>query len=97
MNERASTGIQGLDQMIDMLRMGDNVVWQVDSIEDYRFLVEPYIAQAKKDGRKIIYIRFASHEPVLRDLEGIRVCEVDSNQGFEMQARTSRRNTRLPV
>ena len=34
MHERASTGIKGFDQMIDMLRMGDNVVWQVDSIED---------------------------------------------------------------
>lgn len=86
MNERASTGIRGLDQIIDMLRMGDNVVWQVDSIEDYRFLVEPYIVQAKKDGRKIIYIRFASHEPVLQDLEGIQVCEVDSNLGFEIFA-----------
>ena len=34
MHERASTGIKGFDQMIDMLRMGDNVVWKVDYIED---------------------------------------------------------------
>ena len=83
MHERASTGIKGFDQMIDMLRMGDNVVWQVDSIEDYRYMTEAYIAQAKRDRRNMIYIRFASHEPVLRDTEGIRVCEVDSGQGFE--------------
>ena len=83
MHERASTGIKGFDQMIDMLRMGDNVVWQVDSIEDYRYMTEAYIAQAKRDRRNLIYIRFASHEPVLRDTEGIQVCEVDSGQGFE--------------
>ena len=83
MHERASTGIKGFDQMIDMLRMGDNVVWQVDSIEDYRYMAEPYIAQAKSDHRKIIYIRFASHAPVLRGTEGISVCRVDSGQGFE--------------
>ena len=83
MHERASTGIKGFDQLIDMLRMGDNVVWQVDSIEDYRYMTEAYIAQAKRDRRNMIYIRFASHEPVLRDTEGIQVCEVDSGQGFE--------------
>ena len=40
MHERASTGIKGFDQMSDMLRMGDNVVWQVDSIEDYRYMTD---------------------------------------------------------
>ncbi len=83
MHERASTGIKGFDQMIDMLRMGDNVVWQVDTIDDYRYMTGPYIDQARRDGRKIIYIRFASHEPVLKDTEGIQISRVDSGQGFE--------------
>ena len=83
MYERASTGIKGFDKIIDQFRMGDNVVWLVDSIDDYRYMVDAYIAQAKRDGRRLIYMRFASHEPVLRDTEGIRVCEVDSSQGFE--------------
>lgn len=90
MHERTSTGISGFDSMIDMLRMGDNVVWQVDSIEDYRYVVEPYLAQARRDGRQIFYIRFAAHEPILRDIEGVKVCRVDSSQGFESFASSVR-------
>ena len=52
-----STGINGLDQVIDKLRLGDNVVWQVDSLDDYRKIVNPYIEQAVKDNRRIfIYV-----------------------------------------
>lgn len=32
----ASTGIEGLDGILCDLKKGDNIVWQVDSIEDYR-------------------------------------------------------------
>jgi len=31
--ERASTGLPGLDKVLNQLRLGDNVVWQVDSIK----------------------------------------------------------------
>ena len=31
---RVSTGIPGFDQVIDQFRLGDNVVWQVESLED---------------------------------------------------------------
>ena len=60
-----NTGINGLDQVIDKLRLGDNVVWQVDSLDDYRKIVNPYIEQAEKDNRRIIYIRFGTHEPII--------------------------------
>ena len=83
MERRVSTGMPGLDRVIDMLRLGDNVVWQVDTLSDYRKVVEPYIRQAKADGRALYYIRFGTHEPVVRDLEGITVYEVDADQGFE--------------
>ena len=43
---KVSTGMPGYDKTIDMLRMGDNVVWQIDEIEDYIEVVKPYIAQA---------------------------------------------------
>jgi hypothetical protein len=33
----------GLDQAINLLRLGDNVVWQVQSIEDYLRVLGPYI------------------------------------------------------
>ncbi len=83
MHDRVSTGLAGFDRVIDGLRLGDNVVWQVDSIPDYRMMVTPYTDQALRDGRKLIYVRFGSHEPLLDEGEGIQVYRVDPTQGFE--------------
>ena len=82
-NRRVGSGIAGLDQAIDQFRLGDNVVWQVDTIENYRYVVEPYVKQARKDNRNLIYIRFGLHEPVIEETEDIRVYEVSPEGGFE--------------
>ena len=42
----ASTGLPGLDAILNDIRKGDNIVWQVDQIEDYRRFVNPYIKKA---------------------------------------------------
>ena len=47
-NNKVSTGLWGLDRVIDNLRPGDNVVWKVDSVDVYKTVVDPYVAQAKK-------------------------------------------------
>jgi len=80
---KVSTGITGFDQCIDMLRLGDNVVWQVQSIEDYHQVVEPYIRQAKKDGRRLVYFRFGSHEPLMAADEPSVMYKMDATEGFE--------------
>ena len=82
-DRRVSSGLKGFDQAVDQLRLGDNVVWQVDSIENYCYMVEPYIEQARKDERKLVYIRFGLHEPVVENCEGINVYEVSPKGGFE--------------
>ncbi|MGL6105039.1 PEP/pyruvate-binding domain-containing protein [Romboutsia sp.] len=79
----ASTGMKGFDEVIDMLRLGDNVVWQVNSIEDYKYVVNSYIEQGKKDGRKLIYIRFGKHESLIDDLNGVKIYELNPCLGFE--------------
>ena len=80
---KVSTGISGFDQCIDMLRLGDNVVWQVQSIEDYHQVVKPYIRQAKKDGRRLVYFRFGSHEPLMAADEPSVMYKMDATEGFE--------------
>ncbi|MBN1171733.1 MAG: hypothetical protein JXA67_06125 [Micromonosporaceae bacterium] len=82
-HDRASTGLSGFDQVIDGLRLGDNVVWQVDSIQDYQQMVEPYVQRARADGRRLVYVRFGSHDPLLADQPDVTVYEVDPTQGFE--------------
>lgn len=79
----ASTGITGLDAALCHLLKGDNVVWQVDSVEDYRSYVRPYVARSLQEGRRVIYIRFAAHELVVEPNPAIRVCQLDPTEGFE--------------
>lgn len=80
---RASTGIAGLDRIFDGLRLGDNVVWQVDSIAQYRKLVQPFANRARAEGRRLVYLRFGSHESLLDDLEGVEVHRLNASLGFE--------------
>ena len=76
-------GLPKIDEILDNIRIGDNVVWQVTEIEEFRYFAEIFTGQAVKDGRNIIYIRFAQHEPVLKDLTGVTVKEFNPDDGFE--------------
>ncbi|MDI6402486.1 PEP/pyruvate-binding domain-containing protein [Balneolaceae bacterium ANBcel3] len=80
---RVSTGMGGFDRIIDQLRLGDNVVWQVDSVDDYKRVVAPYVKQTLKDKRNLVYVRFGSHPPVIPDHKDIRVYTPRPEKGFE--------------
>lgn len=82
-NNRVSTGNPGVDEAIDYLRLGDNVVWQTDSVDDYRTLAAAFARQANSDGRRLVYIRFGSHAPVLDAQDGAQVYEIAADDGFE--------------
>jgi hypothetical protein len=78
-----STGIKGLDKIIAGLRTGDNVVWQIDDIKDYINLVKPFVQQALKEKRKVIYMRFATHKEILKPAKEIKRYELNASLGFE--------------
>ncbi|HYG70148.1 MAG TPA: hypothetical protein VD838_20905, partial [Anaeromyxobacteraceae bacterium] len=59
-----TTGIPSLDALLRGLRAGDNVVWQVETIDDYAALVRPFVERARAEGRKVVYHRFARHAPL---------------------------------
>ena len=65
--ERVLSGIPEMDAALDNIRLGDNVVFRVSDLDEFRLFMEPYVEQAKKDRRNIIYFRFASHEPLVED------------------------------
>lgn len=77
-----STGLPGLDHVFTGLRAGDNVVWQVDSLEDYAAFVRPFCVWARGNGRRLVYFRFAKHAP-LCDTSLAEVREVSPEVGFE--------------
>lgn len=81
--DRVLSGIPGLDDLLDYIRMGDNVVWQVTDLEEFRYFMEPFVEQAIRDKRNLIYMRFADHEPLLSPREGLKIFEFNPDKGFE--------------
>lgn len=41
-----STGFDQLDEILSRLQLGDNVVWQVDDVKDYKDFVAPYVEKS---------------------------------------------------
>jgi hypothetical protein len=83
MTSWASTGIDGLDTVLTGLQKGDNVVWQVDNIENFAAFVDPYVKRAKQQERRLVYMRFADHQPLVKPGVGIRIHKLDASSGFE--------------
>jgi hypothetical protein len=80
---RVSTGIDGLDKIIDGLRMGDNVVWQIENINDYKRLARAFVERSLKDKRRVVYMRFGHHEPLFSSRSGLKIYTLNPNDGFE--------------
>ena len=81
--DRVKSGIPEMDERFDNIRLGDNVVWRVDSLDDFKLFVNPYVKQAIADNRNLIYIRFASHEPLFEEQEGLKIINVELSHRFE--------------
>ncbi len=81
--DKIKSGHQGLDAMLDSIRLGDNVVWQVTDLDEFTHFARLFAAQAIADGRNLIYMRFAGHEPILEPQPGLKIYEFDPDLGFE--------------
>ena len=78
-----STGLIGLDGVLNGLMPGDNVVWQVDSVEDYAPFVDACWRDALRRGQKVVYFRFAQHGPLMGDVSGVEIHHLLPEAGFE--------------
>ena len=79
----ASSGLSGLDNILDGLRTGDNVVWQVRNIESYSAFAVSFACSARTSGRRLIYMRFANHPPLFKPEDCSVVYDIDPLEGFE--------------
>jgi len=82
-SKNLSTGIPGLDRVVQRLLPGDNIVWQVDSVEDYLPFVAPYCADAVRKGKKLVYFRFARHSELVGEESGAEIHRLNPEVGFE--------------
>ena len=78
-----STGLPELDEIIQGVHPGDNIVWQMDSIDDYISFVHPYCRYANDTGKKLVYFRFADHPSVLPENVKADIYQLHPEAGFE--------------
>ncbi len=82
-NIKPSTGLPGLDEILHGIRLGDNIVWQVDSINDYLELVKPFYKTALEKNIKVVYFRFAAHKQLIPKNSGVEIHYLKPEEGFE--------------
>ncbi len=78
-----STGIKDLNDLLQGLLAGDNIVWQIDDLQDYSFFAERFAREAIAGNLECIYFRFGSHPPILPDIQGVSVVNIDPAPGFD--------------
>ncbi len=79
-----STGLPGLDKVIQGVVPGDNIIWQVDTIEEYIPFINPFYNEAVKNKIPVIYFRFANHRTLLPENNAAKMYTLDPDEGFEV-------------
>ena len=82
-SRQPGTGLPALDRVIQGLLPGDNIVWQVDSVEDYLPFAAPFCDEALRKGKKLVYFRFARHRELVGEDRGVETHHLDPEVGFE--------------
>ncbi|MBU4320086.1 MAG: XRE family transcriptional regulator, partial [Nitrospinae bacterium] len=67
---KISSGIKGLDNLVDSLYIGDNVVWEVNAGTSYDIFIKRFVRQSFDDSQKVTYISFnKSPQSVLNEMK----------------------------
>lgn len=78
-----SSGIEALDEILQCIIAGDNVVWQLDDVNDQIPFVHSFCRCAHLDQKKLVYFRFASHASLVPAVYEPCVYILDPKAGFE--------------
>ena len=70
--DRVLSGIPEMDKHFDNIRLGDNVVWRVDNLEQFKLFMKPYVKQAIFENEKTIVF----NPDILKEYENI-LCDFD--------------------
>ncbi|MHC4190902.1 MAG: PEP/pyruvate-binding domain-containing protein [Planctomycetota bacterium] len=73
-----------MDEILHGIRPGDNIVWQVDSIDDYLPFVRPFATSAQAEGQKFVYFRFTEYKELVSKDSGAQIYELNPEAGFEI-------------
>lgn len=78
-----SSGIEALDEVLQGIAAGDNVVWQVDDISHQIPFVHSFCRCAHLDGKRLVYFRFAHHASLVPDQFEPEIHTLNPEAGFE--------------
>jgi len=65
------------------IRLGDNVVWQLDHLEDYPYFAQAFVDGASDTGFDCVYFHFSPHPAILKPRPGLTIIEIDPSLGFD--------------
>ncbi len=82
-NLKFSSGFHSLDNALQGILAGDNVVWQGDNVSDYISFVIPFCEKSLAEGKDLVYLRFAQHVHLLPDSVKATRYELNPQLGFE--------------
>ncbi len=83
LDPQLSTGLPGLDRVLRGVLPGDNFVWQVESLADFMPFAKAFCEAALAEGKKLVYFRFADHEPLVPESLEADVHVLRGNEEFE--------------
>lgn len=78
-----SSGIPSLDETLQGIWAGDNIVLQVDDLQDYIPFVNRFCKHAVESGNTLVYFRFAEHPSLLPDGVQAECYYLNPQKGFE--------------
>ncbi|KPK63927.1 MAG: hypothetical protein AMK73_04885 [Planctomycetes bacterium SM23_32] len=80
-----STGIPSLDNMVEQVMLGDNIVWLVSSPEQYDYFVSRLVEHCVQQRRPLNYVHFEERidYSALASARDVRVIGLDPGEGPE--------------
>ncbi len=81
------SGSNQLDDLLQGLQKGDNVVWLTERDDEYSKFAHLFARQTLKKGRGCIYFKFSQGASLLPGLAGLATLEINPAEGFDYFSR----------
>ncbi len=82
--EKINSGLTGLDQKLDYIRMGENVVFRVKHISYFSFFAERFLQQMGLEHKAVHYIALDKAPAFVQEESGVKIHQLDPSVGFEL-------------
>lgn len=82
--EKLNSGLTGLDQKLDHIRMGENVVFRVKHISYFSFFAERFLRRMEREKKTVHYIALDKLPSFAQEGSCLIIHQMDPSVGFEL-------------